>query len=242
MIGILGGMGPLATADLFEKLIRATAAANDQENLPIIISSDPRIPDRQAAFFEPTTAPSPLPLMIKGITMLEAGGARCIIIACNTAHHWFDALQAATSLPLLHIANSVCSEIQSMTTMPRNVGLLGTLATIKSGFYQARLNLLGLECTTLTQSETEASFNRAIAFVKQGDIAAALPFAVAALECIAAKGVDLAVLGCTELPIALASANAPIPVLDPAGALARSAVRWMREFPGPPEISRANVV
>jgi aspartate racemase len=229
MIGVLGGMGPLATVDLFEKIIRATAASTDQENLPLIIYSDPRVPDRQAAFFGRQVENSPVPAMLKGIKGLEAAGADCIVIACNTAHHWFDALQAETQLPLLHIADAACLEIRDLSPLPQTVALLGTLATVESGFYQARLSSLGLSCVTLSRAETSRTFDRAVALVKKGDVAAAFPVAMEAINTVVSKGADLAILGCTELPVALENHRAPIQLLDATDALAKLVMRWERE-------------
>ncbi|NTG64812.1 aspartate/glutamate racemase family protein [Rhizobium rhizogenes] len=229
MIGILGGMGPLATADLFKKIIYATGAATDQEHLPVIICSDPRIPDRQSAFFEDRHEISPLPAMLRGIRSLEAAGAQCIVVACNTAHHWFDVLQAETALPLLHIADAACLEIKNLTHQPRKVALLGTLATVESGFYQARLLSLGLPFVVLSPAESEKTFDRAIALVKKGDVDAAAPIAVEAIEKVVSKGADLAILACTELPVALANIDSPIQLLDATDALAKRVVQWGRE-------------
>ncbi|UES60170.1 amino acid racemase (plasmid) [Roseibium aggregatum] len=229
MIGVLGGMGPLATVDLFEKIIRATAAERDQENLPLIIYSNPHIPDRQAAYFSRSPESSPVPAMLTGIRSLEAAGAHCIVVACNTAHHWFDVLQAETELPLFHIADAVCFEIETTSPLPQTVGLLGTLATVESGFYQERLSSLRLNCVTLSRAETVTTFDEAVTFVKKGELTEAFPFAIAAIETLVSKGADLVILACTELPVALANQRTSVKLVDATNALAKSVVKWQKK-------------
>lgn len=93
LIGVLGGMGPAATVDLFNKFVTFTAAQRDQEHIPLIISSIPDIPDRTDALMH--HGHSPLPAMRDYMHKLEDAGAECIVIPCNTAHFWFNELKSA---------------------------------------------------------------------------------------------------------------------------------------------------
>ena len=91
-IGILGGMGPLATADLFRKITLLTDAACDNEHIRVYIDSNARIPDRTAAIL--SGGPDPVPEMASALRSLERCGADCFIMPCNTAHYFLPRLQA----------------------------------------------------------------------------------------------------------------------------------------------------
>ncbi|MFR5602049.1 MAG: aspartate/glutamate racemase family protein, partial [Lachnospiraceae bacterium] len=100
IIGIIGGMGPLATCDLFDKMTRMTAATTDQEHVHIIIDSNTCIPDRTQAILH--GGPSPVPEIKKSAKRLENMGASLLIMPCNTAHYFYDEICQDLSLPLLH--------------------------------------------------------------------------------------------------------------------------------------------
>ena len=104
-IGILGGMGPEATVDLFAKIVRATPARVDQDHVRIVIDNNPKIPDRTA--YLRGEGPDPVPAMVAAIRGLAALGASLILIPCNTAHVYFDRLQAESPVPILHIMREV---------------------------------------------------------------------------------------------------------------------------------------
>src|SRR3954471_9827880 len=108
LLGVLGGMGPLATVDFLAKLIEETPAKGDPDHVPVIVYSVPQIPDRPGAILENTE--SPLPAMLEGVRHLKRGGATLIAIACNTAHFWYDAL-SAEGVPIAHIADATCDDL-----------------------------------------------------------------------------------------------------------------------------------
>ncbi|WP_309139629.1 amino acid racemase [Siccirubricoccus sp. G192] len=108
-LGVLGGMGPLASAQFMARLTLLTPAERDQDHIPALLWSDPRVPDRTAARLG--GGEDPLPALLRGLRGLEAAGCGAIAIPCNTAHGWFDALQAATGLPILHIVDAAAAEL-----------------------------------------------------------------------------------------------------------------------------------
>ena len=101
VIGILGGMGPEATLDCFDKIIKHTPAQKDQDHLRVIIDSNPAVPDRTAAIIG--DGQSPVPVMVEGCHALENAGADFIIIPCVSAHFFIDEIQQQTNLPILSI-------------------------------------------------------------------------------------------------------------------------------------------
>lgn len=226
MIGILGGMGPIATVDLVRKIIELTPAEKDPDHVPLVIYSDPRVPSLSGAIFE--GGESPVPAMVKGIRALEAGGARCIAIACNAAHHWYDELTRATSLPILHIADAVAEAVAPRGGAAPSVGILAAASTVHSGFYQRRLAARGHRCVLPAAADVERLVLPGIKLVKGGQAAAAAPLFQTAIDNLRAAGADVVALACTEIPVALAAAKSPPDRarLDCTVALAKACVAW----------------
>ena len=98
-IGILGGMGPMATADLFQKIVALTGANGDNEHIRVYIDSNASIPDRTAAILD--GGEDPLPAMTDSLRKLEACGADCIIMPCNTAHYFLPRLVEISERPFV---------------------------------------------------------------------------------------------------------------------------------------------
>src|SRR5579875_1708753 len=96
ILGVLGGMGPLASAHFMARLTLLTPATRDQDHIPAVLWSDPRVPDRNAARLG--TGADPLPVLLRGLAGLRAAGAGAIAIPCNTAHGWYDGMTAACPL------------------------------------------------------------------------------------------------------------------------------------------------
>ncbi|WJV29945.1 amino acid racemase [Rossellomorea sp. AcN35-11] len=99
-IGILGGMGPAATVDLFQKIVANTEASRDQEHIKILIYNNPKIPPRMLV---PKEGQDPVPEIIRSARLIEQAGADFIIMPCHTAHIWYDHIQRATTVPFLQL-------------------------------------------------------------------------------------------------------------------------------------------
>ena len=226
LLGVLGGMGPMAAADFFKKLIEETPAQRDQDHVPVIVYSVPQIPSRDKALTR--NGESPLPQMLAGMKILREANAQCIAIPCNTAHFWYDELRSAGGLPILHIVDAVCDEIASCGRATDSVGLLCTEATLAARIYHDRLLQHGIEPMVNLPQERDEFINPAIDLVKMGR----LEEAGRAVECAVARlferGVQTLVLGCTEIPVALEAVRFPEikKCIDATRALARASVAW----------------
>ncbi len=223
-IGILGGMGPEATVDLYAKVIRATRATCDQEHLRVIIDSNPKIPDRTAAILG--NGADPTPALIATATNLVRAGAALIAMPCNTAHYFHTAIQNSVSVPVLHMPRETARHIKSSLPMVRRVGLLATVGTVKSGIYAEACRDSGLELIS-PEDEMQNLVTTAI-FGPQGIKAGGreLPTQqlITAAESLIARGVDAVILGCTEIPLALKPGMLPLPLIDATQVLAEAAV------------------
>lgn len=231
VLGVLGGMGPLASAQFMLRLTLLTPALRDQDHIPAILWSDPRVPDRTAARI--AGGEDPLPALIRGIRGLESAGATAIAIPCNTAHGWFEGMQDATPLPILHIVDAAESELLRLGVAPGPIGLMGTAGTLAMRLYQGRLDSRGWTCLTPTEEEMDRLVTPGIALVKANDVTAAYPPLAEAARLLVARGARAVVLGCTEIPLGIAAgAPLPFPVCDTIDALARAAIAHCRPGQG----------
>lgn len=222
-------MGPLAAADFLKKLAEETPAQRDQEHIPYVAWGVPQIPDRPPAITG--DGESPLPQMLEGIRQLRRAGAAAIAIACNTAHHWHAELEREGGLPILHIADAVCSELEARGIRSGKVGLISTEGTVRAGFYQRRFLARGLDCLPSSREDQENLVLPAIAAVKANNLAHAHQLAITAVSRLHAAGARAVVLACTETPVAIDHAPHPVAVhcIDATRALARACVAWHRQ-------------
>lgn len=227
ILGVLGGMGPLASAHFMLRLTLLTPAERDQDHIPAVLWSDPRVPDRTAARL--AGGEDPLPALLRGIAGLTTAGCGAIAIPCNTAHGWHAAMQAATPLPILHIVGATGDELHRLGVAPGRIGVMGTAATLAMHLYQEGLAARGWDCLVPEPDEMAALVTPAIALVKANRVAEAYaPLAEAAARLVR-RGAGAVVLGCTEIPLGIAAGPAlPFPVADSIDALARAAIAWAR--------------
>lgn len=230
LLGVLGGMGPLATVDFLQKLIAETPASRDADHVPFIVYSVPQIPDRPAAITG--NGESPLPHMLKGIHTLRQAGAQAIAIPCNTAHYWYDELVSKGGLPIIHIADAACDELATRGISTGTVGMIATNGTIAAGFFQQRLAQRGLHCMLSTADDQNTLVLPAIECVKRNDLPRAHTLATRAIQNLRAAGAQAVILACTEVPPALEFAPAAVSefCVDATRVLARACVTWWQDI------------
>lgn len=236
VVGVLGGMGPLATVDFLHKMLLATPAAQDQDHVPVLACNLPQIPDRTLAYRG--QGPSPLPAMLANAHRLVAGGAGLIVVPCNTAHLWFQDLQQQLGLPMLHIVDAALNEVRQLTRTnppPIRVGLLATDATLASGLYMNRRSAEAEDTRTPLQWSLPTAVEMlehvmpGINAVKAGQLEAGRMHLQKAAAGLAQRGAQVLVLACTEIPLVLGESDAGLPVVDATAALARAAVAWSQK-------------
>lgn len=219
-LGVLGGMGPLATVDFMQKVIERTPATTDQEHLPMVVVSIPQVPDRTAAILG--RGESPVPAMLEGIRLLNQAGVALIAIPCNTAHYWFDDLVRESQVPILHIADAACAVLEQRASGVRTVGFMGTSGAVAAGIYQQRIVAGGYDCLVPTDDDQDALVMGGIYKIKAGDLAAARQLLERAADGLRARGAEAIILGCTEIPIVIKDGG---DVVDATLALADACVR-----------------
>jgi aspartate racemase len=222
IIGILGGMGPQATIDLFQKIVKLTPAKKDQEHLRIIIDNNPKIPDRTRAILY--GGENPLPELVRTAQNLEKAGVDFTIIACNTAHYYFHEIQKMVNIPILNMMQVTASYIHHTFPSLKQVSLFATEGTIHTGLYQAYLDNFAIE--VLIPSKTEQKQLMEIIYgVKEGqDLDLLNKQIIKTAELQIEKGAQAIIAGCTEIPLVLKDGDIPIPVIDPTLILAKKAI------------------
>ena len=228
LLGVLGGMGPLATVDFMAKLLTATPAARDQQQIPVVAWNVPQIADRQKALAG--LGPSPLPQLLNGIEKLNAAGASHIAIPCNTAHHWYDALSRASDAPILHIVEATLARIAERA--PTRVGVIATHGTLATGWFQQSLERLNVTPVLPTEQELESWFVPGCYAVKRGALREGGELLSLQAQALVERGAETLILACTEVPVALDAIDSPFLVhaIDPAQALAERCSALWQEY------------
>jgi aspartate racemase len=226
-VGIIGGMGPLATNAFFQEVILATKADRDQDHLHVVIDSDPGVPDRTA--FLLGGGEDPRPWLVASARRLVAAGCGLLAMPCNTAHAFADDIRAAVSVPLMDWVATAADAIASDLPANGAVGLLATRGTLKVGLHQSALARHGLAAILPTDDEAGAIMDAIYGSggVKGGRASPENQLRVLEVAThLVHRGALCLLLGCTELPLALASSDQrwPAPAFDPAHANARALV------------------
>jgi aspartate racemase len=215
-------MGALATVDFLQKLVAATPANCDQEHIPMLVRFCPEIPDRAQALLG--SGPSPEPALVAAAMGLECAGAQCLAITCNTAHAWHDAIAQAISIPILHIADAAM-KVVSLLGASDAVGLLATTGTIQSRIYQSRGSDVA-DWIIPGQDEQSQWVMPGIRAIKAGRLDEGTRLLKMAAEALVGRGATSIIMGCTEIPIALADQEVGVPLVDSTLALAHACIAW----------------
>lgn len=229
ILGVLGGMGPLASAQFMLRLTLLTPAERDQEHIPTVLWSDPRVPDRTRGKL--AGGEDPLPWLLRGIAGLRQAGCGAIVIPCNTAHGWYEPMLREAGVPIPHIVDAAAADLRRIGVSRGTIGLMGTQATLNMRLYQERLADQGWECVTPSQEQMDRLVTPAIALVKANRVAEAFAPLAEVVNDLAGRGVAAVVLGCTEIPLGIQAGPASAlraPVVDTIDALARVAIGWAR--------------
>lgn len=196
-LGILGGLGPMSTVYFYELITAHTRAARDQDHLDLLISSRATTPDR-TDFILGRSQDDPLPAMAEEALRLEKAGALRLVIPCNTAHFFYEGVQAAVSIPVLNIIGQNAAFCRSLGLSC--VGVLATEGTVASGAYANALSALGIACLT-PDADGQAVVSRVIYDqIKRGQSPDVEEFLRVA-DSLFARGCERILLGCTELSL-----------------------------------------
>lgn len=226
-LGVLGGMGPAASAEFMVRLTAQTPADRDQDHIPTVLWSDPRVPDRSTSLRNGDN--DPLDWLILGIEGLQQAGCDYIVIPCNTAHFWYDEL-VALGTPIIHIVDSVADRLRSLEVVNTTIGVMGTRATIDLELYQHLLGQHGWACIIPSHNEMESLVQPAINLIKGNRITEAYPLLIKVVRSLVARGANAVVLGCTEIPLAIREdTDQGIPLVNSIDSLVTSVIQLHKQ-------------
>ncbi len=223
IIGILGGMGPEATADLFYRILRATPVEKDQDHFRIIIDSNSKIPDRTAGISG--AGQSPLPSMLETGRNLVNSGVDFIIMPCNTAHYFHNELEQLLRVPVLHMIKLSAKHVKDNYPDVKRVGLQATDGTIASKLYHDAYAEYGIEVIVPEESSQRAVMDAIYLDIKTGNLENGGKKLKKVASELISTGSDAVICGCTEVSLVLHDGDLSVPVVDPLQVLAEEAVR-----------------
>jgi aspartate racemase len=226
MIGVLGGMGPLATLDFFSKVISETPAKGDADHVPMLIQSDPRIAPRPAAILG--EGRSPLPELLAGRDRLIVAGAMALVMPCNTAHFWYADLLEGCTVPFLSIVDASVNELSLLADAGSTIGIIATRATLAAQIFDPALIRSGYTVMLPDETDINTLVLPGIELVKAGDTLRGGQLIEEAVQVLLNRGARAVILACTETPLALDALQSPLRrhCVDSTAALARAAVAW----------------
>lgn len=232
-MGLIGGLGPAATVDLYDKIVKATPAKNDQEHFKVVIEQNPQIDDRTACLLN--GGPDPTIAMYNCAKRLERDGCDYIIIPCNTAHAFLPRMLRHLSVPFIDMQQTMLDEIKAKFGDDARVGLMATSGTIATGIYGKKAEKMGMKMYT-PDEDHQQSVMKAIYGPKGAkagfttgecydDLYRGAEYLVKTYDC------NVLILGCTELPLIFHEtddfevAGKKVAIVDPTATLARKCVK-----------------
>jgi len=228
IVGILGGMGPEATCEIFKRIIKFTGAKNDSEHLRIIIDNNPRIPDRTNAITN--KGPSPIDELIYTAQNVQNAGADFIIVPCMTAHSFIDDIQKNVKIPILNGLELTKNYIKENHSNIMRFGIIATSGTISMGLFQ---KYLGESKVVIPRDDLQDEVMDII-YGKDGikagntseDIIARINMVIDKLKEV--DQIDGVIAGCTEIGLVLKQSDVSVTLIDPLTVLAKEAVKLGR--------------
>ena len=220
ILGVIGGLGPMATAYFMQLVIEMTEAVTDQEHIPMIIYNCPQIPDR-TNYLLGISEENPGPQIIECGRKIAAAGAELMAIPCITAHALYPEFEQELDVPVLHIIRETAAYLKKEGI--RKVGLEATDGTVSTGVFQKELEQQGIEVVLPSKEKQEMVMHIIYNNVKAGRRVDMDRFQQVEEE-LHEKGAEVIILGCTELSMISRDEKIGHGYLDAMEVLARAAV------------------
>ncbi len=217
-LGILGGMGPMATADLFYRIINLTEAKSDRDHIHIITDNYCEIPDRSAYILG--EGEDPIYHMYEAAKKLEGIGADFLVMPCNTAHYFYDKLSKKIGIPFLNMIEETAIFLQG----EKRVGLLATEGTYRARLYEKAF--LPHNIVVVTPDDNIKKLINTLIYNFKGGKSSSCEDLNTILNHFREMGVDKLILGCTELPLIFNEVSSDLSLVNPTEVLARAAIRY----------------
>lgn len=214
VIGIIGGMGPEATADFYMKIVKGTKVKRDQDHFHVIIDSNAKIPDRTRAIL--FGGESPIPEIIKSAKRLGQLGVEVACIPCLTSHYYIKEIQDSVDYQILNIFEELQKYIQATYPEVKKIGVIATSGTVQMGLFNQYLHNTIIYPEPHVQEEKVMEAIYGEKGIKSGNLEGKpVGYLIEASESLADQGAELLILGCTEVGLALKQQHVSIPIIDP---------------------------
>ncbi|MBP1040590.1 amino acid racemase [Vagococcus sp. BWB3-3] len=213
---ILGGMGTLATESFVRVLNSRTPAHTDQDYLNYILVNHATVPDRTAYILDSSLA-SPVTALTEDLKQQSALNPHFFVLTCNTAHTFYEELQAVTPIPILHMPRIAAEKVKERFSRESKirVALLATQGTVNSGAYGREFSDELFEVVYPNQSVQDDVMNLIYRDVKEQKFLNQALYLEILDTMIKQEQCDVVVLGCTELSLMQeVTMNADYPVVD----------------------------
>ncbi len=225
-IGIIGGMGPGATNRLCDLITSLTPATSDQTHIPVITFNNSAIPSRVDAIFNGGV--SPLPELVRTARILQTAGADFLLMPCNTAHYYFDEIQASVDIPLFDMIAETVRHIVSEFSDLETIGILGSSPTLDCGLFHKHLTTQGKKVIVPdpgVQIDLVMTSIFGARGIKAGHRDEPRAHLLEAGCHLAEKGANVIIAGCTEVSLVIKDGDLAVPLLDPLKIIAQLAVK-----------------
>ncbi len=215
-IGILGGMGPEATAYFYELIVKQTKAEKDQDHIRAIIYSNPEIPPRTDAILG--KGPNPTPLLVEGFQRLKDAGADFVVMPCVTAHYFYPEVRDQVDIPFISLLDESVNWAKEEVPDLRKAGLVASSGTLDSRLFHDVFVQADIE---IIQPEEEEQNRVMEAIFGPRGIKAGFTSGfpketlVNIAKMLVARGADAIIAGCTEVPLVLQDQDIPVHLIDP---------------------------
>lgn len=224
-MGILGGMGPEATAQMFSLIIKNTRAEKDQDHIQVLIYSNPKIPPRTDAIFG--KGPDPTADLIDGIKLLLKGGADFIIIPCITAHFFLPDVKNCIDFSYLSLIEESLKWVKKNIPSVRKAGILASTGTLTSRLFHDCFSSGGIEVFHPKEKEQEKVMNAIFGDqgIKAGYLSGYSRDTILDMaKTLIYRGAEAIIAGCTEVPLALTAKDIPVPLIEPMTITAKAGI------------------
>lgn len=219
-LGILGGMGPQATQDFYQRILDRTEASCDQEHLPTLILSDTGMPDRTAAILG-GDAEGCFRRLLSDAQLLERSGCTALAIPCNTSHFFADQLQEQLGVPIIHMPRRAVAQARQEGW--HKVGILATDGTVQTGVYQKECAAQGILAVSPPEDVQKIVMSIIYDEIKRGEKGSREKFALID-RWLRSAGCDGGILACTELSVYRTYHSLPDYYLDAMDVLAEECI------------------
>lgn len=223
IVGILGGMGPEATVDLMQRVIKSTPAADDIDHIRMVVDNNPKVPSRIKALIE-KNGENPTRYLREMACKLEAWGVDFLAMPCNTAHYYHKEIQSVLQIPLLNMIDLTVNTVVSNNPGLETVGIIASTAVLDLELYRHQFSKKDVRLL-VPDVEHQQEIMSAIRSIKTSKYNQQVTGKIqAAADNLVQKGAEVLLIACTEVSVIAQQLELKTSCYDSAQVLAESIV------------------